>query len=159
MFLERNIQKIIDRDLQVLEDVVAWCCRIKAAIVEKDEQESDLRRILNYGHTIGHAVEATSDYKLAHGSAVAMGIVAVTELSVLKGILDAKDKERIENLVRAFGLPTGIPAEYDRATIKNYLSTDKKVVGGRVFFVLPTKIGKVIITDDVEPELVEKVIE
>jgi 3-dehydroquinate synthase len=158
-FLEMGRKDILALDLQSLEDVIARCCKIKAAIVEADEKESDFRRILNYGHTIGHAVEAASKYKLAHGLAVAMGMVAVTEIAVLKGILDQREKERIEKLIDAFGLPVSIPQEYDRATIKQYLLTDKKIVGGKVFFVLPTKIGKVMITDEVEAEMIEKVLE
>jgi 3-dehydroquinate synthase len=158
-FLEMNRKNILGLDLLFLEDVIARCCKIKAAIVEADEKESDFRRILNYGHTIGHAVEAASGYKLAHGSAVAMGMVAVTGISVLKGILDPREKDRIEKLIDDFGLPVTIPAEYDRETIKKYLLKDKKIIGGKVFYVLPTKIGKVMITDDVEAEMVEKVLE
>ena len=158
-FLEMGRKDILALDLQFIEDVIARCCKIKAAIVEADEKESDFRRILNFGHTFGHAVEAVSEYKLAHGSAVAMGMVAVSELAVLKGILDPREKERIENLIREFGLPVTIPQEYDRARIQEYLLTDKKTIGGKVFFVLPTKIGKVIITDEVEPELIEKALE
>jgi 3-dehydroquinate synthase len=158
-FLEMYKKEILGLNTQILEEVIAWSCKIKAAIVEADEKESDFRRILNYGHTFGHAVEAASDYKLAHGYAVAMGIVAVTELAVLKGILDERERDRIVRLLETFGLPTEIPAEYDRSLINQYLMTDKKIVGGRVFFVLPTKIGKVIITDDVESELIKKVLE
>jgi 3-dehydroquinate synthase len=157
-FLERNLKNILALDLQVLEDVIAWCCKIKTAIVEADEKESDFRRILNYGHTIGHAVEAASGYKLAHGLAVAMGMVAVSELAVLKGILDSREKERIERLIHDFGLPVSIPPEYDRARIQEYLLADKKAIGGKLFFVFPTKIGKVMITDDVEAELILKVL-
>jgi len=158
-FLEMNRKSILGLDLLFLEDVIARCCKIKAAIVEADEKESDFRRILNYGHTIGHAVEAASGYKLAHGFAVAMGMVAVTGISVLKGILDPREKDRIKKLIDDFGLPVTIPAEYDRETIKKYLLTDKKIIGGKVFYVLPTKIGKVMITDEVEAEMVEKVLE
>jgi 3-dehydroquinate synthase len=157
-FLETSHKDILALDLQFLENVILRCCRIKAAIVEADEKESDFRRILNFGHTIGHAVEATSEYKLAHGSAVAMGMVAVSEIAVLKGILDPREKERIENLINDFGLPVTIPQEYDRARIQEYLLADKKTIGGKVFFVLPTKIGKVIITDEVEAEMITKVL-
>jgi 3-dehydroquinate synthase len=157
-FLEMSRKDILGLDLQVLEDIIARCCKIKAAVVEADEKESDLRRILNFGHTIGHAVEAASEYRLAHGSAVAMGMVAVAGLSVLKGILDPREKKRIENLIHEFGLPITIPQEYDRARIQEYLLADKKTIGGKVFFVLPTKIGKVIITDEVEAELIAKVL-
>ena len=156
-FLEVNRKSILDLDLLFLEELIARSCKIKAAIVEADETESDFRRILNFGHTIGHAVEATSDYKLAHGSAVAMGMVAAAELGVLKGILDPREKERIRKLIDDFGLPVTIPPEYDRARIKEFLLTDKKTIGGKVIFVLPKKIGKVIITDGVEQELIEKV--
>ena len=157
-FLEMNLKNILALDLQVLEDVIAWCCKIKTAIVEADEKESDFRRILNYGHTIGHAVEAASGYKLAHGLAVAMGMVAVSELAVLKGILDSREKERIERLIHDFGLPVSIPPEFDRARIQEYLLADKKAIGGKLFFVFTTKIGKVMITDDVEAELILKVL-
>ena len=157
-FLEMSREDILALDLQVLEDVIARCCKIKAAVVEADEKESNLRRILNFGHTIGHAVEAVSKYKLAHGSAVAMGMVAAAELAFLKGILGGREKERIEDLIRKFGLSIAIPPEYDRARIQEYLLADKKVIGGKVFFVLPTTIGKVIITDEVEAELIAKVL-
>ena len=156
-FLEMSHKNILALDLQVLEDVIARCCKIKAAVVESDEKESDFRRILNFGHTIGHAVEAVSGYMLAHGSAVAMGMVAASELAVLKGFLDRREKERIENLLHQFGLPVAIPEEYDRSRIQKSLLADKKTIGGRVFFVLPTTIGKVIITDEIETAMLEKV--
>ena len=157
-FLEMSRKDILALDLLVLEDVIARCCRIKAAVVEADEKESDLRRILNYGHTIGHAVEAVSGYRLAHGAAVAMGMAAAAELAVLKGILPPNEKERLENLIREFGLPVVIPPEYDRARMREFLLADKKTVGGRIFFVLPTAIGRVIITDEVEEGLLSKVL-
>jgi len=157
-FLEMTLNDILSLNLQVLEDVIARCCKIKAAIVEADEKESDLRRILNYGHTIGHAVEAVSGYSLAHGLAVAMGMVAAAELAVLKGIFEPREKDRLQNLIEKFGLPVKIPAEYDRTRIRQYLLRDKKTIAGKPFFVLPTKIGRVIITDDVEDDLLAKVI-
>src|SRR5210317_1397107 len=83
-FLEMSRKDILDLNLQILDDLIARCCKIKAAVVEADEKESDLRRILNFGHTIGHAVEAVSEYRVAHGSAVAMGMVAEARLAALK---------------------------------------------------------------------------
>jgi 3-dehydroquinate synthase len=157
-FLENRRQDILALELPVLEEVIATCCAIKADVVEKDERETDLRRILNYGHTIGHAIEAASGYSLAHGSAVAIGMVAAAELAVLKGILAADEKLRIEEMINDFGLPVKIPGELDRQEITNYLKTDKKTVGGRVFFVLPTTIGKVIITDEVDEKHIAKVL-
>jgi 3-dehydroquinate synthase len=157
-FLENRRQDILALELPVLEEVIATCCAIKADVVEKDERETDLRRILNYGHTIGHAIEAASGYSLAHGSAVAIGMIAAAELAVLKGILAADEKLRIEKLISDFGLPVKIPGELDRQEITNYLKTDKKTVSGRVFFVLPTTIGKVIITDEVDEKHIAKVL-
>ncbi|KPK37018.1 MAG: 3-dehydroquinate synthase [Nitrospira bacterium SG8_35_1] len=157
-FLEMSLKDILALNLPVLEDVIARCCKIKAAIVEADEKESDLRRILNFGHTIGHAVEAVSEYRLAHGLVVAMGMVAAAELAVLKGLLEPREKERLQKLIEKFGLPVKIPAEYDRTRIRQYILSDKKTIGGKVFFVLPTKIGRVIITDEIEEELLAKVI-
>ena len=157
-FLEMSSKNILALDLQVLEDVIARCCKIKAAVVETDEKESDLRRILNFGHTIGHAVEAVSGYRLAHGSAVAMGMATAAELAVLKGILNPREKQRMVNLLQEFGLPVAIPTEYDRNKIQELLLADKKTIGGRVFFVLPTTIGKVIITDEIETEMLTKVL-
>lgn len=157
-FLEMSRKDILALDLHVLEDVIARCCKIKTAVVEADEKESDLRRILNFGHTIGHAVEAVSGYTLAHGSAVAMGMVAEARLAVLKGILESREKERLENLIHEYGLPVAIPQEYDRARIQEYLLADKKTIDGKVFFVLPASIGKVIITDELEAGMVAEVL-
>ena len=157
-FLETRRQNILALELPVLEEVIATCCAIKADVVEKDEREADLRRILNYGHTLGHAIEAASSYTLAHGSAVAIGMVAAAELGVLKGILAADEKARIRKLISDFGLPVEIPIELDRQEIISYLKTDKKTVGGRVFFVLPSTIGKVIITDAVEENHILRVL-
>ncbi len=157
-FLEMSRREILALDLRILDDVIARCCRIKAAVVEADEKEADLRRILNFGHTIGHAVEAVSEYEMAHGSAVAIGMAAAAELAVLKGLMDTREKERLVSLIQDFGLPVSIPPEYDRTRIREFLQADKKTVGGRVFFVLPTAIGRVIITDEVEEEMLTRVL-
>lgn len=157
-FLAAKREEILALNLSILEEVIEKCCAIKARVVEADEREVDLRRILNFGHTIGHAVEAASDFALAHGSAVAMGMVAAGGIAVRKGIFPEQEAARVRDLIDAFGLITTIPAELDRKDIKKYLLTDKKTVGGRPFFVLPTAIGRVIITDDVAGELIDQVI-
>jgi 3-dehydroquinate synthase len=157
-YLSENRGAILALDLPVLEKVIARCCSIKAEVVAADERESDLRRILNYGHTIGHAVEAASGYSLDHGLAVAIGMVAVNELAVGKGLISRETADRVRELIAAYGLPVDIPAEYDCRQIKDYLKTDKKTIGGRIFFVLPTEIGKVVVTDDVADGLVDQVI-
>ena len=157
-FLSDNREAILALDLPVLEKVIARCCAIKAEVVAADERESDLRRILNYGHTIGHAVEAASGYSLDHGLAVAIGMVAVNGIAVGKGLISHETASQVRQLIGGYGLPVEIPAGYDCSEIKGYLKTDKKTIGGRPFFVLPTRIGKVVITDDVAEDLVDQVI-
>ncbi len=157
-YMEENREAVMALDLSVLEEVIARCCAIKAEVVAADERESDLRRILNYGHTIGHAVEAASGYRLDHGMGVAVGMVAANELAVGKGLLARESAERIRELIVGYGLPAEIPSDYDRRGIKEYLKTDKKSVGGRPFFVLPVEIGRVVVTDQVEEELLDRVI-
>jgi len=157
-FLASFRQAILDLDLPVLENVIKACCTIKAKVVEADETETDLRRILNFGHTIGHAVEAASGYELAHGAAVAMGMVAAARIAARESLLSSRDMEKIRDLIAAFGLPVEIPPELDRDRIKEYLKTDKKTVAGRFFFVLPVAIGKVTITDKVSEATIDAVI-
>jgi len=157
-FLAENRPAILGRDLAVIEEVIERCCSIKARVVEADEREGDLRRILNFGHTIGHAIEAASDFTLAHGAAVAIGMVAVSDIAVAKGLFGAGEAERLRELIAAFGLPVTVPPGLDRERMKGYLKTDKKSVAGRPFFVLPTAIGTVMITDDVAEELIDKVL-
>jgi 3-dehydroquinate synthase len=155
-YLRDHRAAILALDPEVLEEVIARCCAIKAEVVAADERESDLRRILNYGHTIGHAVEAASGYRLEHGLAVAIGMVAVNELAVGKGLVGRAVADQIRQLLVAYGLPVEIPVGYDRRQVKNYLRADKKTIGGRPFFVLPTRIGAAIVTDEVADELVDR---
>jgi 3-dehydroquinate synthase len=157
-YLRDNRAAILALEPEALARVIARCCAIKAEVVAADERESDLRRILNYGHTIGHAVEAASGYRLDHGLAVAIGMVAVNELAVGKGLLAGAVADQIRQLLVAYGLPVAIPASYDRQLIKDYLLTDKKTIGGRPFFVLPTRIGAAVVTAEVADGLVARVI-
>ena len=147
--LGRERERILARVPEALVPVIRRCCEIKAEVVAADEREGDLRRILNFGHTIGHAVEAASGFAIAHGSAVAMGMVAAARIAVAGGHLSEAEAGEVRRLIAAFGLPVDIPAELDREEIKKYLLTDKKTVGGRVFFVLPRSIGEVFMTADV----------
>lgn len=157
-FLEVKRSAILALEAAAVEETIARSCTIKAAVVAKDEKEADLRRILNFGHTIGHAVEGASDYTIAHGAAVAIGMVAAARIAVAKALFPAAAAERLRTLIAAYGLPSSVPAELDRARIRSYLTTDKKSVGGRPFFILPTAIGEVVITNEVESELIEMAI-
>lgn len=157
-YLQEKREQIMALDMPVLETVIARCCAIKAEVVAADERESDLRRILNYGHTIGHAVEAASGYRLDHGMAVAIGMVAANGLAVAKGMISGETAGIVCELLAAYGLPVAIPPEYERQQLKRYLQNDKKTIGGRPFFVLPTKIGAVVVTDDVAEALLDQVL-
>jgi 3-dehydroquinate synthase len=157
-FLEQNREAVFALQQDVLTKLIARCCEIKAWVVEQDEREGGLRRILNFGHTIGHAVEAASLFQLIHGYAVAIGMCAAANLSMRCDCLSVGDAQRIRCLIAAYGLPTTIPAGLEREAIKKYLLTDKKTVGGRVFYVLPERIGAVKITDQVRAEDVDAVL-
>ena len=150
-FLERERPAIQRLDPAAIVPMIRRCCELKASVVERDEREGGLRRILNFGHTIGHAVEAASGYRLIHGFAVAIGMRAVAELALRGGVAGAEVVAVITNMLEAYVLPTTIPPELDRAQIRRYLQADKKSIGGRVFFVLPEAIGRVLITDRIDP--------
>jgi 3-dehydroquinate synthase len=157
-WLSENRAAILALHPSVIGPMIQQCCELKASVVERDEREGDLRRILNFGHTIGHAVEAASGYTLIHGFAVAIGMVAVAELAVRGGYAEKSVVDSIVDLLGQFRLPVAIPAEYDRDAIRKYLRTDKKTVGGRVYFVLPEAVGKVRITDQVETADIDAVL-
>ncbi len=157
-FLEENSKGILALDPELIDQVIAICCRIKAEVVAEDEREADLRRILNYGHTIGHAVEAESQFSIIHGKAVAIGMVAAANLAVAMGLLMEDEAAKIVSLLEKYELPTTIPANLDRKKIKRYLLADKKSIAGKVTYVLPTTIGKVIMSDQVADQFVDAVL-
>ncbi|MCP3892122.1 MAG: 3-dehydroquinate synthase [Desulfobulbaceae bacterium] len=157
-FLLENRAQILALDSDILLPMIRRCCEIKADVVEKDEREGGLRRILNFGHTIGHAVEAASGYSLIHGYGVSIGMQAVARMAVLSGHSTQSEMSEVEEILKAYELPLDIPNEFDIAQLKKYLLADKKTVGGRVFFVIPEQIGKVIITDKVKPEHIDAVL-
>lgn len=127
--LERGIPAIKKRDFRLLERIITLSCRKKKRIVEMDEKESGLRRILNFGHTIGHAVEAESNYAVSHGEAVAIGMVCAATLSEKLNYLPSQERERIESLIRAFGLPHRIPSNFETKAILSRMTRDKKKRG------------------------------
>lgn len=157
-FLEENQTAIMNMEPETLVAMIYTCCQIKANVVEQDEREGGLRRILNFGHTIGHAVEAASGFQIIHGLAVSIGMHVVTQLAIQGGYTTEPVLQTLDKLLRAYSLPLEIPAELDRKQIRSYLQTDKKTVGGHIFFVLPEEIGKVIITDQVSSEDIDLVL-
>ncbi len=157
-FLCDNRQKILQLDEEIIIKTVYTCCQVKAEVVSQDEREGGIRRILNYGHTIGHAVEGASDYTIIHGLAVAIGMAAAAKLSVLAGFLVPETAKRITDLLIAYGMPVDIPKNLDRNRMKKYLLADKKTVGGKVHYVLPTEIGKTCIVANLDEKLVDLVL-
>jgi 3-dehydroquinate synthase len=148
-FLEKNREKILNLEEGPLGHIIRRSCEIKADVVSKDEREGGLRAILNFGHTVGHAVETLSDYTSRHGEAVAIGMVYASKLAHRTGLCDAQVPERIEKLINAYGLPTSLSAMKPRPTVTRFMDmiqVDKKAEAGKVRFVLPTKIGEVVIT-------------
>jgi len=156
-YLEENLDKIRSLDTGALEEVVFKSAKIKAEIVEKDEPDLGLRNILNYGHTVGHAIEAASGFKVGHGQAVAIGMLVAGRISSKLGILNKDEQVRLKRIIQRAGLPTEIPdLNVDR--IIQAMKHDKKILQGRIRFVLPKSIGDVFVSDEVTPSLIEQVL-
>lgn len=153
-FIEDNAEAISDCDCDVMEELVAQNVAIKAAVVSADERETGQRAHLNFGHTIGHAVEVFVGYdRIAHGQAVALGMVAANHLAVSRGLIGGGDAERVEALLGRLGLAVRFEG-LDAGEIWRIMQHDKKVRAGRVRMVLPTALGAVDIYDDITPDQV-----
>ena len=159
--LEREMPKLLRRDAAALAEVVARSCEIKAQVVAKDETERGLRAILNFGHTVGHAIEAISGYgKFLHGEAISIGQVAAAKLSANLSGLSQSEVDRIENLFAAAGLPTNIRlSAAQRERLLTAMQLDKKVSGGKIKFVLAKRIGKVVWGQEVPLNSIQDVLE
>jgi 3-dehydroquinate synthase len=141
--LEKEMAKVVGLDRDLLIKIVTTSCTIKARVVEKDEREADYRAVLNFGHTIGHALEAATGYRqFLHGEAVAVGIVKAATISVQQGFCDAKTFERVCNLVAKAGLPSELPAGLSKQGLVKGMEVDKKSAGGSIKFVMCAGIGK-----------------
>ncbi len=159
--LERDLAKLLRRETRCLGEVVARCCEIKAGVVGQDETESGQRAILNFGHTVGHALEAISRYgQYLHGEAIAIGQVAAARLSAAQLGLPAADVERIRRLFHQCGLPTSVrltPAQ--RTKLLAAMRLDKKVSAGEIKFVLAERLGKVRWGEAVPAALLQSVVD
>ncbi|TLY19422.1 MAG: 3-dehydroquinate synthase [Nitrospirae bacterium] len=152
-FLERDMLRILARESDSLDYILRTSCAIKARVVSADEREGDRRRILNFGHTLGHALETVTRYRrYQHGEAVAIGMVAAADLASRLGLAGKTVVERIRNLVQGAGLPAELPAHSTTALI-HAMRQDKKVKDRRIHFVLPTQIGKVTVVPIGEADL------
>ncbi|MCY4658227.1 MAG: 3-dehydroquinate synthase [Acidobacteria bacterium] len=145
----RDLDAIFAREPDALVPVIAESCRIKADIVSQDEREGGLRRLLNFGHTAGHAIEAVTKYRrFRHGEAVGYGMLAVADVAVRRGALDEADREALAALIARLG-PLPSVRDLSAADIVQATRRDKKVIRGTLHVVLPTGIGTTEIVDDV----------
>ncbi|MBI9018193.1 MAG: 3-dehydroquinate synthase [Phycisphaerae bacterium] len=157
--LEQNQDAIIALNQNLLIDIVANNCRIKAEVVAADEQEASLRRILNFGHTIGHTFETVlKQYDYHHGQAVALGMIAANDIAVKRGILSQEDSIRIKKLLADFKLPIDVEHDLPIDDMWQALLQDKKIEAGKIVFILLQAIGQCIIADDLgEKEITEAI--
>jgi 3-dehydroquinate synthase len=155
--IESEIERIKSFDERILTEVICRCAGIKAKIVEKDEKDTGLRNILNYGHTIGHAIETVSDFRVSHGQAVSIGMVTAGLISLKMGFLSDSDLNRIEAVLIKSALPVKIPG-LDIDDLMQALKHDKKKKEGKIRFILPKSIGEVFFSDEASTALIEQVL-
>ena len=147
--VERQLNALFAREGAVLMPVVAASCRIKAAIVEADEREHGVRRLLNFGHTAGHALEAITKYRrFRHGEAIAYGMLAAASLGVRRGVTSADARDRLQQLVTQMG-PLPPVADLSASQALDAIRHDKKIIGGKLKFVVAVRIGEAAVIDDV----------
>jgi len=158
-FLERNIKAIKEKNQEVLEEMIENACRIKKAIVEIDEKELGIRRVLNFGHTIGHAIEAESNYTISHGAAVSLGMAAAARISEIMHDFPHGDRERIEHLLENAGLSCRIPHGITTDGIMAKLRVDKKKEGKAIHFILLKKMGMPFINGSVPESILRETVE
>lgn len=159
-WIDERVEAILQGEDRTMAELLALSCRIKAQVVTADEREQGVRAILNFGHTLGHAVEGLSAYgEYAHGEAVAIGMVAAAHLSVMLGFCTEATAAEVERVVERSGLPTRIPQSLDADEMIESMQKDKKATGGTLTFVLLRDIGDVEIVKDVPVESVRCLIE
>jgi 3-dehydroquinate synthase len=156
-YLGDNREEILLLEPATLAHIVRRSCEIKAEVVARDERESGLRSVLNYGHTIGHAVEAVTAYKrFLHGEALAMGMALEAGLATSLGLLDEGDAAGIKRLIESYGLPSALPDDLDPGALVEAMTLDKKALAGKLRFSLPERIGSTRLLVEVEREKVAR---
>ena len=158
--LEENMDRAMQLDTAVLADILEKNVRVKASIVESDEKETDLRRILNFGHTVGHAVEAVTDFQIKHGQAVAIGMVAAAKISRRLDMLDEEGAVKLEAVIGQAGLPVKLPElnRDEKEKMLDLIRHDKKVRDDTIFFVLLKSLGNAVVSDKVTAGLIGEVL-
>lgn len=151
--VEANLDAILNLDSSTLAEIISYACINKAEIVAKDEKESGLRMLLNYGHTFGHALEALTHYnRYRHGEAVSIGMNCAAQLAVNLGMFSETDLQRQRSLLKRTGLPIAFPPDITPEALCDAMYLDKKTLGGKLRLILPTRIGEVVIRDNVDDQ-------
>jgi 3-dehydroquinate synthase len=159
-WLEREYKRVLALDPQAVTRVVRRCCEIKAAVVSADERESGLRALLNFGHTLGHAMETLSDYSgLLHGEAISMGMCCGARLSVRRAGLNEAEARRLRDLIAASGLPTRLGKAFKLGELLEAARLDKKARDGKLRFVLLKHLGEAFISDVVTDADLKEVVD
>ena len=158
-WLYQNADALLKLELVAVNEALYQGSNIKARIVKEDEYENGIRAILNFGHTLGHAIETLSNYQYTHGEAVAIGMAFVTRLSRRMGYITTDVQDYYLNLMRRFQFPTEIPSDYDSDEIIKVMMRDKKFKENKVRMILPTGIGQVSIIEGITFDLLKNAIE
>ncbi|MCG3126596.1 MAG: 3-dehydroquinate synthase [Phycisphaerae bacterium] len=146
---ETNVDALMRREAELLDELIARNCGIKADVVARDEREGGLRAVLNYGHTIGHAIEHLFEYDLRHGESVALGMRVENQIAARRSLLEPADVDRIARLLDQMGLPDQLPGPVADADVIRTCRLDKKSKGGTPRFVLPAGVGNHVVVADV----------
>ena len=158
-WLDDHVPELLARDVDALTYAIARSCEIKATVVGKDEREQNLRAILNFGHTFGHAIEAATAYETyLHGEAVGLGMLIAADLSRRLGLIESGTQDRVRDILTRAGLPTEVP-RIGAAKALELMQMDKKVLAGAVRLVLLEKLGRAILTADYPQEALHATLE
>ncbi len=158
-FLDDKRDKILNLDRKAVMHIIKRSCEIKAEVVSKDEKEAGLRSILNYGHTIGHAIETVTGYKkYLHGEAVAIGMFLEAMLAHKLNFINKDKALRIKRLIDSYGLPSEMPADIDADSLLSSMQLDKKAVAGELKFIMPEKIGSVRIHKGITEKVIRDIL-
>ncbi|KJR41696.1 3-dehydroquinate synthase [Candidatus Magnetoovum chiemensis] len=154
-YLKDNYSKIISLEDSSIINIIRKSCEIKAAVVSEDERESGLRAILNFGHTVGHAIETLSDYRrFLHGEAVAIGMCIEAKLAKMLSLIDRETFLNIQEIAALYHLPTNIPLDLNTDDMYKAMIKDKKNFDGKMRFVLPSAIGSVKVVDNIDKQTI-----
>jgi 3-dehydroquinate synthase len=155
IFLKENLELILKRDINIVQKMIKRSCEIKAEVVSLDEKEGGLRKILNYGHTIGHAIEKLSNYKIHHGFAVSIGMNIENRIAESQGLISSMERKEIEEFIIRSGLPVKIPKNIQPDDIIKKLKYDKKSVSGIPRFSILKGIGNCLFDIEVDKTVIK----